>query len=387
MSSLAAKVVSQVSKALGNKTNEEEDARKEPYFGHDRRALTFDLYGTLLNYQLIPHFVGQVGRENNINPELTERFFAMYLERMMYAVDFMSYRDVLENAMKYLDMEFNTKVFTANVDELYLMHYDIKPHFDVLPALHSLKSKGFELYLMANTSLSLAEKQFDHFEGLFNDKNILVADEVRCYKPRLEFFKAAVDKFKLRTADHFHVSADYFQDIIPATRLHWLTAYVNRSKTGVFKGMEPSGIITNLSELEEGMINAKKRIEEEERAARERELAAQKEEADAQLEAARKAEAERAAQEAARKQAMEQQMQLQQQQQMQRQQAMQQRQRMRSMGFDDMVDDSIDFGGNNQYFVPQTQEDRILAEKMRNMNPNKARALAKARERALRNRF
>lgn len=264
MPSIAAKIVNQVSKAINAKPAEEE-ARKEPYFGHDRRALTFDFYGTLLNYQLIPHFVGQVGRENNINPELTERFFAMYLERMMYALSYMSYRDVLENAMKYLDMEFNTKVFSANVDELYLLHYDIKPHPDVLPALHNLKDKGYELYLMANSSLSLVEKQFEHLDGLFNDKNIIVADEVRCYKPHLEFFKAAVDKFKLRTADHFHVSADYFQDIIPATRLHWLTAYVNRSKTGVFKGMEPSGIVTNLSELEEGMINAKKRIEEEER--------------------------------------------------------------------------------------------------------------------------
>ena len=375
MSSIAAKIVNQVSKAINAKPAEEE-GRKEPYFGHDRRALTFDFYGTLLNYQLIPHFVGQVGRENNINPELTERFFNMYLERMMYALDYMSYRDVLENAMKYLDMEFNTKVFSANIDELYLMHYDIKPHFDVLPALQALKSKGYELYLMANTSLSLVEKQFDHFEGLFNDKNILVADEVRCYKPRLEFFKAAVNKFKLRTADHFHVSADYFQDIIPATRLHWLTVYVNRSKTGVFKGMEPSGIITNLSELEEGMVNAKKRIEEEERAARERELAAQKSEAEAQLAAARQAEAEKAAKEAARQQQLQQQ-----------QQMYQQQQAQRGRGMGDIIDDSVDFGGSNPYFVPQSQEDRILVEKMRTMNPNKARALAKARERALRNRF
>lgn len=386
MPSIAAKIVNQVSKAINAKPAEEE-GRKEPYFGHDRRALTFDFYGTLLNYQLIPHFVGQVGRENNINPELTERFFAMYLERMMYALSYMSYRDVLENAMKYLDMEFNTKVFSANVDELYLLHYDIKPHPDVLPALHNLKDKGYELYLMANSSLSLVEKQFEHLDGLFNDKNIIVADEVRCYKPHLEFFKAAVDKFKLRTADHFHVSADYFQDIIPATRLHWLTAYVNRSKTGVFKGMEPSGIVTNLSELEEGMVNAKKRIEEEERAARERELAAKKSESDAQLAAARQAEAEKAAQEAARKKAMEQQQQMQAQQAQQQQQMLRERQRLQAMGMGDMINDSIDFGGTNSYFVPQNQEDRILVEKMRNMNPNKARALAKARERALRNRF
>ena len=71
----------------------------------------------------------------------------------------------------------------------------------------------------------------------------------------------------------------------------------------------------------------------------------------------------------------------------QQQQMLRERQRLQAMGMGDMIDDSIDFGGTNSYFVPQNQEDRILVEKMRNMNPNKARALAKARERALRNRF
>ena len=33
---------------------------------HERKVLTFDLYDCLLNFRLVPHFVGQIGRENNI---------------------------------------------------------------------------------------------------------------------------------------------------------------------------------------------------------------------------------------------------------------------------------------------------------------------------------
>ena len=372
-------VINKVGAAVSGMTKgKDEIPAKERQFGNQRRALTFGLYGCLVNYRLITHFVGQIGRENNINPELTERFFHLYLERIKYANDFMSYRDVLIQTMKFLDMEFSTKVFSANAEELYLLHADLRPHHEVVASLDNLRRKGFELYLMANSNIQLAQKLFESLGGFFDEKNTLVADECRCYKPRIEFFKMAVDKFKLRTADHFHVSSDYFQDIVPANRLHWLTAYVNRSKTGVLEGGEPSVVISSLAELEAGMDYAQRKIEAEEQAAKERELAAQKE--------AQQAEA-KAQQEARMRQQQQMQQQQMQQQQMRQQQMPQQQmqqQQMRQPGRNvvaDITDDLVDFG--NQYFEPQTDADRELAAKMQNMNPAKARALAKARGRAM----
>ena len=81
-------------------------------------------------------------------------------------------------------------------------------------------------------------------------------------------------------------------------------------------------------------------------------------------------------------------------QQMQQQQMMQQRmaqQQRRGPGFGMLNDDDLaDFAGSgpastpqNQYFVPQNERDAALAEKMRHMNPAKARAIARARERGL----
>lgn len=426
------KVSSAVQSGIQNLTGEEPP--KEKQFGHDRRVVTFDLYGCLLNYRMITHFVGQVGRENKFEPELVERYFQLYLERIRLSPDFMTIRDVLETSMKYLDMEFNTKVFTKNFAELYLIYNDLKPHPDVLPTLEKLHRAGYEMYILANTDIQLISRQFDNLGGYFSEKTVLVADECRCYKPNLGFFKAAAEKFKLRSADHFHVTSNYFQDIAPACRMHWLTAYVNRSKTGVFEDLEPSVVLNSLTDLEEGMQFAKRRIEEEERAAAEREQHArliEEKKKQVAAQAAQQAKLRQQREMAARQQQMQQKQmqqqmagmspqqqqqmmqQMQQQQmmqqqmagmspqqqqrmmqQMQQQQMMQQRmaqQQRRGPGFGMLNDDDLaDFAGSgpaatpqNQYFVPQNERDAALAEKMRHMNPAKARAIARARERGL----
>lgn len=414
------KVSNAVTSGLNNLKGEE--APKEKQFGHERRVVTFDLYGCLLNYRMITHFVGQVGRENGLVPELVERYFQLYLERLRLAPDFNTIRDVLQLSMRYMDMEFNTKVFTKNFAELYLIYNDLKPHADVLPTLEKLHRAGYEMYILANTDIQLISRQFDNLGGYFNEKKVLVADECRAYKPNLAFFKAADEKFKLRQADHFHVTTNYFQDIAPASRMRWLTAYINRAKTGVLEDMEPTVVLNSLTDLEEGMQFAKKRIEEEERAAAEREEQAKLMEQKKQQIAAQAAQQAKLRQQREMQARQQQQMQsqMQQQQQMQQQhmqmqqsmrgmnpqqqqqmmmqqqrmqqQQMMQQQRMqqqrRAAGGIGMLseDDMADFGGQaagNPYFVPQNERDVALAEKMRNMNPAKARALARARERGI----
>lgn len=386
-------MINKVSNVVASGFTSTEEERKR-YFGNGRRALTFDLFGCLINHRMITHFVGQIGRENNINPELTERYFQLYLDRVKYAMDFMTYTDVLNQTMAWLDMTFNTKVFSQASGELLLVYGDMRPHPDVVPSLQKLKNSGYELYLIANANIQMVQKQFDNLGGFFSEKNIILADEVRCYKPNPNFFKAAAEKFKLRTADHFHVSSSYFQDILPATRMRWLTAYINRSQTGVLAGYEPSVVLSTLNDLEEGLIYARRRIEEEEKAAREREAQAKAQAAQAQANeaAAAKAKAEQEAR--ARQQKAIQQQQAQQQQMQQQMAARQgqmspaQMQQARAMGsFMDINDDMVEFGGvapdTNQYFVPQNEKDFELAEKMKHMPPAKARALAKARERAM----
>lgn len=347
-------------------------------FEQERKVLTFDLFDCLFNFRLITHFVGQVGRENNLAPDLVENFFQIYMERAKNAESFMTYHDLLVKVMRYLDMELSTKVFSANAEELYLMHKDLRPHSDVIPTLEKLRNNGYILCLFADCNMQLVQTYLDKLDNLISEKNVLCVDEMRCYKPRSEFFRFANDKFKLRSADdHFHVSSNYYTDIEPAVRMHWLSVYVNRSKTGMLERAEPSVTIQTLTDIEEAMVLAHKKIEEEERAAQEREM-------QAAVEAERQ---EQAAEEAKRQrelQARQQQIMLQQQQQMQQQ--IQRRGAAPAQAGMGMAPAGAEYRqGGNPYFVPQNEKDMALSEKMRHMSPTKARALAKARERALAN--
>lgn len=314
-----------------------------------RKTITFDLYGCLLNNKLIHHFVGQVAREHNVEPALAENFFNLYIERVKYSSSsFVPYYDLLQRALLYVDMELNTNTtFVSHLDELFLLHVDIKPHVDVLPALHNLIENGYELYLIANTSFQLVQKQFDNFEGIFNEKNICVTDEVKTYKPNLDFFRFAAKKFKLFGTDHFHVSSNYFNDIIPANLLHWDNIYVNRNKTGIHQDYEPTLVIHNLTDLHEGMGYVRYRQHEEEMAAQRRE----EEEAE-KLEAAKRAQELRARHEAETRR---------------QEQALREREhRMQQQSLHDKIMDPHGF-----------------QEVIQNVNPMKARALSLAREKAL----
>lgn len=246
-----------------------------PYDPNKRRAVTFDFFDCLVNYRLITHYVSQVGRENGIDSALVERLFILYLERLKYCGDYIPYNDLLAQVLMYLDMELNSKCFEPTADELYILHNDLRLHQDVMPCLRQLKENGFELYLMANCPTSLVSKHFERMEDLFNDKNTISSDESKCYKPRLDFFKLANNKFKLSSADHFHVSSSYFGDIMAANKMHWDSVYVNRTKTGVYKENEPSVIITTMADLEDAMAYARRKMEEEERLAAERDREAQ----------------------------------------------------------------------------------------------------------------
>lgn len=357
----------------------------DPFAKVKRRAVTLDLYGCLLNFRLIPHFVGQVARERKLKPELAEMYFNLYYSRVMYGEPYRPYKAVLARTLDYVDMEMDTQnVFSGCLEELYLMHADLRPTPDVMSALADLKRKNIELYLLSNTDGILTKRSLEVLSPYFDEAHVMSLDETSCYKPDLNYFRAAIDKFKLRGADHFHVASNYFTDIVPAKQLHWDTVYVNRRKTGVMQEALPGMMISSLSELEDAMLWIRINQIEEEKAAQQREAeAVAKAEADAK--AAKEAEA--AAQaakdaEVAAKRAAYQEQQLQ----------MQQVQLQQQDIFGDEIAPSysrtsdIDSMGAFNGFTPlnmSNPQDAKIAAKLKTMSPARARAVAAARERAL----
>lgn len=347
----------------------------DPFADVKRRAVTFSLYGCLVNYRLIPHFVGQLAVEHGLKSALAESYFNVYYNRVMYGERFRAYKDLLLRTLQYVDMEMDSKgIFANSLDELYLMHADLRPTPDVVDGLSDLKKKNVELYMLANTDKNLARHAFGFLGDFFDEAHILTVDDTHCYKPDAAFFQAANDKFKLRSADHFHVASNYFTDIVPAKQLHWDTIYVNRRRTGIMEDAAPEMMISSFIELEDAMVTARIRQMEEEAAAQQREAeAAAKAEEEARA-AAEAAAATRAAREAA----------LQQQRQAQRNAP------QRDIFGDEIggrsYDSSVDAIGAFSGFTPlnmNNPQDAKIAAKLKGMSPARARAIAAARERAL----
>lgn len=358
----------------------------DPFSKDDKRAVTFDLYGCLLNFRQIPHFISQIARENNLKPEVAEPFFNLYFNRVMYAEQPKSYRELLHRTLEFVDMEMDTvNVFTGCLEELYLLHTDLRPHSDVIKTLEFLKSKNIEMFLLANSDKYLSKRTLEYFRDFFDDKHIFTIEDSLCFKPTNEYWRAATDKFKLRTYDHFHVTGNYFTDVVPAKKLHWDTIYVNRRKTGVLQSCLPDMMIRSLTELDDAMTWVRINQIEEEKAAQQREAEAKaKEDAAAKAEAEAKAarEAEIVAQRtAAHKEEML------------RQQQQQLKQHLAASSYEDgfgapVFNDFDAVGAFDNNYTPfnlKDPRDAKIAAKMQSVSPARARAIAAARERALAN--
>lgn len=350
----------------------------DPFADVKNRAVTFDLYGCLLNFRLIPHFVGQVARERKLSPELAEMYFNLYYSRVMYGENIKSYRSLLARVLSYVDMEMDTtNVFTGCLDELYLMHADLRPTPEVMDTLSYLKHKNIQMFILSNSDKFLTHKVMEIFPSFFDDKHIITVDETLCFKPNLDYFKAAADKFKLRSFDHFHVSSNYFTDVVPARTLHWDTIYINRRKTGVLQECVPDMMIPSLKDLKDAMIWVRINQIEEEKAAqlREAEAAAKaeaeekaREEAKAAAKAAHNAEVM-----AAHKAELE----------AQQQHARHQHLFNNEVTYDPSIDGLGAFDGTFTPLNLNNPRDAKIAAKLKSVSPARARAIAAARERAL----
>ena len=145
-------------------------------------------------------------------------------------------------------MELNTDIFVTKYDEILEMHKCFAPFPDVLETLHKLKEKGYELVIMSNSTVQIMKWHLLKLENIFDDS--LVAEETKCYKPNLNFFKMAEQKFSLGEKDHCHIAKGYWWDIVPATKMGWDKIWVNRQNLTAGRSNEmPYTTISSLNEL------------------------------------------------------------------------------------------------------------------------------------------
>ena len=211
------------------------------------KVLTFDCYGTLLNTDVLYEYVFNFANDNGLSGERARQIFINYEDRLMYGEQFIPYDKLLLSVLEYCDMEFMTNIFVREWENIKELHKKFEPYADVASTLEYLKRQQYELILMSNTSYEFIYHHLEKMGNIFDA--VLLASDTKCYKPDLNFFKTADEKFNLSTKEHWHIAKGYWWDIVPCSKLGWKKIWINRDEKSGMKQHLPYEEVAMLSEL------------------------------------------------------------------------------------------------------------------------------------------
>jgi 2-haloacid dehalogenase len=191
------------------------------------KALTFDCYGTLIDWEngilgvlrplLLTH-------NTNLDNEQILDIFAEF-EAEIEIGEYIKYREVLQRVVQKFGERFG---FEPTADELNSLADSIQhwlPFPDTVEALRTLKQK-FRLIIISNVDDDLFAFSAKHLEVEFDE--VITAEQAKSYKPAFNNFRLAIERIDLPLEQILHVAASVYHDIVTAKSLGLSTVWVNR---------------------------------------------------------------------------------------------------------------------------------------------------------------
>jgi 2-haloacid dehalogenase len=190
-------------------------------------VLTFDCYGTLINWEqgilaaLRPLLVAHSCPLSD--HDLLERFAT--LETAAEAGVYRPYTEVLRHVVEGLGAQLH---FTPTPDECNSLAASLPywpPFGDTVEALQAL-CKRYKLAILSN----IDDVLFAHSARLLHVPFdwVITAQQAQSYKPAQRNFTLALQRIGLPKEQVLHVAQSLYHDIAPATQLGLATVWVNR---------------------------------------------------------------------------------------------------------------------------------------------------------------
>ncbi|MEA4970098.1 MAG: HAD-IA family hydrolase [Candidatus Pelethousia sp.] len=192
-----------------------------------KKIITFDCYGTLLDTASFEEEIGRIAEENGLDGAKMQDVYACNEARLMYAEPFRKLDTLIPAILERCDMQMGVRCMARYSERALAAQKALRPFPEAVETLATLKARGYSLALMSNSCHSVmasnAAALGDPFEML------ILAEDVRAYKPQLTFFQKAEALLDLKNAQHCHVAQGYFYDIIPAAQMGWKRLWINRN--------------------------------------------------------------------------------------------------------------------------------------------------------------
>jgi len=198
-----------------------------PAFASSIRALTFDCYGTLIDWEtgILRALESMLGA-GRVQAE-RHKLIASYArhERTVETGPYRTYRVVLEEVAGRLCMEFGVPIHPAMRTRFADAIADWPAFLDTATSLQKLKER-YKLAIVSNVDDDLFALTVPKLGVEFDA--VVTAQQVRAYKPKRAHFDEVLKRLALRPDEVLHVAESKFHDIEPATALGFHTCWVNR---------------------------------------------------------------------------------------------------------------------------------------------------------------
>ena len=191
------------------------------------RAITFDCYGTLIDWE-----AGILGA---IRPVLLAHGAALSdseilrvyseLEAEAESSHYQPYRKILRDVVRGFGDRLGFRATDEEQQSLPNSLGNWKPFPDTVAALRQLKTK-FKLGIISNVDDDLFSASARRLE--IDVDWVTTAGQARAYKPAPEIFRLAQKKMGILPEHWLHAAQSIYHDVIPAKLLGISTAWVNR---------------------------------------------------------------------------------------------------------------------------------------------------------------
>lgn len=190
------------------------------------KFITFDCYGTLINFEMAPaarrvygERVGAAGIE-----AFTRDFSAYRLDEVLGA--WKPYRDVLESALLRTCKKLGVEYREGDADTIYAEVPTWNPHPDVIEPLKRVAAE-YPLVILSNSMIDLIPHSVARLEAPFHAA--YTAEGAQAYKPRMQAFEYMFDQLGCGPEDVLHCSSSFRYDLMTAFDMGiTMKAFVNR---------------------------------------------------------------------------------------------------------------------------------------------------------------
>jgi len=193
------------------------------------KFLTFDCYGTLINWESgILGALRPILKNHNKNLDEAQ-LLNLYaeLESAIERGEFKPYREVLKQVVRGCGDRLGFKATDQEANSLPESLKNWRPFPDTVASLKSL-ARNYRLCVISNIDDDLFLHTARHLEVSFHV--VVTALQARSYKPSHNNFRLALEKIGAPKEQVLHVAESLFHDIAPARELGIKNVWVDRSK-------------------------------------------------------------------------------------------------------------------------------------------------------------